>query len=596
MANSKANKLGTPYSVIGVDFGTSTTVVRVGNYDEAGNCHGPYPIVDSTNDELPYFVSLVFEKEDGTMLYAGEARKQITGGKAGTGTPHQNFKMDLISDDPGKQESAKKCIRGFLAFIKMQLDNQALKNGMSDRRQLFFSVPAKWPKLAIDFMKSAYIEAGFVTDEADIIYKNEPQAASVWTIHEKLETIQEKGWISQGEPATFLMIDMGAGTTDLTFFKLQIDNSGELNIDDSSIFSYPTISDHWLCGGREIDTALHNYVQELRGKSTTPQNPKVLQAVKEVKDRELSDLLTHSESYDWMNKYTDLEDSTDDTSMGRQQFEKATETQWDDFHELLRNALENAKSQVGISPSDIDFVILTGGHSNWYCVTDILLDKPLSSGTFGKALELEKIKAEPERILGEELRHSTVANGLCIMDNAQFSFEKMRIGNKTVVNAGAFCMRMAIGDLWSDWKLFDLEGVDLPCTKKFQDEYLIEEKALKQKLQIKIEMARGTPKHHETPRLLFDSESKTAGGTMRMVGTVAAGLLIAWPVALGIVGYQLLHKRKMAVVFKTSLTFEEKGGYSGSGKILVYSADSNGKKKGNPTESAFEFENSEEVI
>ena len=562
-----------PYSAIGIDFGTSTTVVRVGNYDEDGHVSQIIPVKDgSSGDGEMFFPSLVFERSDGTVSYASKVKALVRSRKPGT--LYQNFKMDLLKDGETRA-LAEKNIKRFLSFIHDQLEEQATEVGLLKNRKLIISVPVKWPPDVVHFMKEAYVEAGFVSSETDIVVKNEAQAASVWTIRNKFNDLTKRGLLRQDQPVRVMMVDMGAGTTDITIFKLVFPSAESIEIDEA--LSYPPANTKWLCGGREIDMALYDFVQQHReGRRPLPEgeiDQIVLQKIKQEKEHALSGNLADSESYDWMEAFESID--PDVAEMGRKQFEEVSNRQWTDFHKLLSEALAFAKSEQGVNPGDIDFVILTGGHSEWYCVKDILQDQPLASGLALAPLGLTKIKETPERILGEVGRNCTVANGLVAMDSVNCEFPAVAADN--------YCMRVAVEGVWGKWKAIDLRGVKLPYRKQIKTRRTTEESALKMTgLNLEIEWAAGSPDNPGQGTTVAALTITPPGGLKRLL---LSGMLLG---TLGI-AIQALRKKKFALEVVLDITVETGMQIRGDGKVLVYDTDSSGMNKGEPVEMPVSF-------
>lgn len=572
----------TPYSAIGIDFGTSTTVVRVGNYDESGRLSQVIPVKDtSTGDGELYFPSLVFERDDGTVIYASKVKSMVRSRKPGR--LYQNFKMDLLKTGEARQ-MAEKNIRRFLSFVHDQLEEQASEVGLLKERKVFISVPVKWPPDVVHFMKQAYVDAGFAASLDDVLVKNEAQAASVWTIRTKFEDLAQKGLIRPGEPSKVMMVDMGAGTTDITIFNLTFSPEGAVEVGGDAL-SYPPADSQWLCGGREIDKVLYDYVQKYReGRRILPDGEVdqiVLQKVKQDKEHSLSGNLSDGESFDWTDSFDSID--PDHADMGRALFEKVAESQWTDFHRLLSAALENAKKERGISPADIDFVILTGGHSEWYCVNDILLDRPLASGLTLSPLGLEKIKALPERILGEVGRNCTVANGLVAMNSVSFEFP--------AVATECYSVRVAVDDNWGKWKTLDLRGERLPYRQEIKSRRIAEGSGMKMDaFTLKIAMAPGSQEKVGDQTIVATIPITPKGGLKRLLLSAGAGAFLFGPLGMiGAAAYQAFRTKKFAIEVQMTIAVEEGMKITGSGKVAIYNTDSSGMNKGEPVEESFSF-------
>ena len=233
--------------IIGIDFGTSTTVVRVHNVG-AGN-----RIVPLTVNGCRTIPTIAFQKKDSDEIYYGyDAKAEID--SMHEGIIYENFKMNLISDDDAKREQAVILTQGFLKYVysKYQI---LLNDGVfdaADEVKVYVSHPAKWNSYARTIMKQSVVSAGFCKEE-NIALKDEPTAAILAVIHERKADLIQGGLLFEGKKYKTMMIDMGAGTTDIVLCSYIVRNK-RLEIDD--IFTYPSINTPGLCGGREIDKAI----------------------------------------------------------------------------------------------------------------------------------------------------------------------------------------------------------------------------------------------------------------------------------------------------------------------------------------------------
>jgi hypothetical protein len=98
---------------------------------------------------------------------------------------------------------------------------------------------------------------------------------------------------------------------------------------------------------------------------------------------------------------------------------------------------------------DLDFIVLTGGHSQWYFINDILLGRlPFREN---ERLYLPKIQAQPERLIKLSKPHETVALGLvyqlihvdikrCSANSVwvRFEIDDYKTGIKKVIDFGEY--------------------------------------------------------------------------------------------------------------------------------------------------------------
>ena len=415
--------------IIGIDFGTSTTVVRVHNVG-AGNRIVPLAI--NGQRTIP---TIAFQTKDSTEMYYGyDAQAKYDSNVEGT--LYKNFKMDLISDDETKRGQAEGLIQGFLRYVYDQY--QSLLNAgafdPADEVKVYVSHPAKWNSYARTLMKQSVVDAGFCKEE-DIALKDEPTAAILAVIHEKNVELKQAGLLHERRKYKAMMVDMGAGTTDIVLCTYQVTN-GRLVIDD--LFTYPSINTPGLCGGREIDDAIISEAERfVNGMQTKPSNSgekvvnKLRRRVKKWKELTISEVLKDGTVLPEPDEITEFRDMLTEYgvpvvngskrfSISRKYFENFTERHWMQWAHLLSGAFDEveeaqyANLECPKRPEDVELLIITGGHSKWYIVPEYLLGKKGNINL--PAINFAKIRQSPIRLVQSVDPQETVAVGLCHLD------------------------------------------------------------------------------------------------------------------------------------------------------------------------------------
>lgn len=380
--------------LIGIDFGTSMSVVRVKHYKDG------QPMEDRKFADFIRFnnrhsiPTLIYETRDGKYLVGYEAENAAVAGEL-----HQNFKLDLISQDAAEREAAERYTGVFLNYVYKAYAEQSVMfpSCGKDGEKTYVSYPAKWPQRVCDTMLRLTCEAGFKNVEG----VDEPTAA-VQTV-----LAQEGGRLKlDGGEANVLLIDMGAGTTDLVLFRLE-----ELGV--SIIDVWPKADSSGMFGGREIDDALTEYIKAYLVNCGVPNTRdfkrKYSDKCRVWKEANVSPVLR---APDGVVRYCGFVDAIISLLNVELDFPPLTRT---GFEEMLQDYLSQLPRMVndclddaGMSHDALDYVILTGGHSQWYFVEDILRGGMLRLGR----LSLPKIQRDKDRIIALPIPQETVALGL----------------------------------------------------------------------------------------------------------------------------------------------------------------------------------------
>lgn len=406
---------------IGIDFGTSTTVVRC--KDE----HGHIFSVQDSDGVQDIINSAIFYQDDQQPFFGKEALTRAKGGN--NGHLVTNFKMGLLEKNEELQQTYRQQIIDFLSYIHKRFEVKATSLGLNcdpDNMEVYVSYPAKWSDSYIQFMKEVIRAAGF---NCSIYGVNEPLAATYAMVNTYLNSSQISKLFRDNQYRYVFMLDMGAGTTDIIIFRIQISSDGSIKIDQQ--FTYPSIDNPRLCGGREIDSLLSKHILHFLRKRTGLLEEQLSDdffdedAAKYWKDQIVSPGLQDNSLLGFPPEIKKVltflpngREADKSFELSRFSFEKITEEHWRDLYSLISRAINIYHERFGIGAEDIDLLFLTGGHSQWYVVPK-LFDGSGVCGTIGcgdKALNFEKLKAQQWRLLLDALPHECVALGLCMQN------------------------------------------------------------------------------------------------------------------------------------------------------------------------------------
>ena len=387
--------------VIGIDLGTSTSVVRVKTYIDGRPAESPefYRAIKIDGDDTIPTVAL-WDDDDESYLFGKEAE-----GRVDYQSGHnliRNFKMDLLSDNPDTKTKATELVQQFFQFLHDAYVNESEQLTPAQQEYTIVSYPAKWSDDAYDVILGAAKAAGF----KNVTGMDEPSAAMNTVLIQKRADLERFA----GDTATVLLVDMGAGTTDLVLCQYNIDGGRSTILN-----AWPKPSHATLFGGREIDVALWDYVDDYLMSSGIKvpegQRAKFISETKVWKEANVSKWLGKNRtilSCGFVETlFTHLGGNHKPfPALDRDTLETDLADYLDQFPRLVNGLLADTPA---VMPSDIDLVVLTGGHSQWYFVKSFINGK---AGTDGEAIRLPQIAKDPDRIIQLSRPQETVALGL----------------------------------------------------------------------------------------------------------------------------------------------------------------------------------------
>lgn len=409
--------------IVGIDFGTSTSIVKCKRYEDGkpiGDAHHTESVTFGQGVSDPKALTLVRVNEDGTVDCGTD--EMIPGA-----TIYRDFKMSLESENEEEQERAKELTYEYMKYLYKRYSHQENDLGeKGDEIQTIISFPAKWKEETRKFMALAVSDAGF----KNISSIDEPSAALYAVMARQMNTINDNGFIMRDKDNLILVIDMGAGTTDLAVCKCTVngesDNVKASDISNDLILSWPEDGGITF-GGREIDEKfkdfLLNYLVDCNIPKEISQNfLDQSSGIKSWKEQTVSPSLSKNESVKNCSVVTQLMffpgvKREPFPEITRESFEELIEDKIEDYKNLVKGCLDKLEENA-----EIDVVILTGGHSGWYFAKDLV------DGTMA-GLEhpaLKKVQAERNRVFCLTNPQETVALGM-VYSKLPFKITKNQI-------------------------------------------------------------------------------------------------------------------------------------------------------------------------
>lgn len=392
--------------IIGVDFGTSTSVIRVKRYENGQPVGEKLETKEVTFGGGSSTVPTLVMKKDGddSLVYYGHEAQQ----KKRHFTNFHSFKVDLESTDPVKREQARKLTREFFGFMANQYKEQSegghLGN-LDDKERTIISYPVKWSQETKQFMLDTAEKAGF----PNVSGLDEAQAAIKAVTVMSAEHLEQNGLLYSGVPSNILLIDMGAGTTDLVLCRYTPGTEDDVEI----LNTWPKSGDI-LFGGKEIDSLLQNFFLDKMEEedARTVFHHVGADKFKSWKEENVSPALRNHDSvsdFEALDSCVDMMGiDMEEYCLDRHGFEECLKNYLKQFPILINDCIGNS----GIKGADVDLVIVTGGHSQWYFVQEMLAGNMPQLGN----VDLPKIKENPSRIIPISRPQETVALGLAYND------------------------------------------------------------------------------------------------------------------------------------------------------------------------------------
>lgn len=355
--------------IVGIDFGTSTSLIKVKAYRDGAPVNGDPTVTNYVEFDGQYWTPTLI-RFAGTEEYYGYETKNLIPNSV----LYKNFKLDLESSDAAAKAQAQELTQKFFRFLYERYSEQTVHFGQLDIERTLVSYPAKWKQETRDFMVQVAKEAGF----QNVSGLDEPTAALYAVMVQESKRLVDQRILTPDKPSYVLMIDMGAGTTDLAL--CQYTPGGRNRIIDT----WPPADSKVLFGGREMDELLLQYVADylrqcgVSNRYITDLGTQYMEACKSWKEDVVSRSLRSGRSAPYCNFVNGLlmmpgVEQLPFPAITRTVLEKYCRDYISRYAELIVETMAHAQQvRADFNAGDLALAVLTGGHSQWYFARDML--------------------------------------------------------------------------------------------------------------------------------------------------------------------------------------------------------------------------------
>lgn len=439
--------------VAGIDFGTSMSMIQTLDHasaqPDALACR-TVRFTQSAQAATPTLVRL--DPESGAEFFGEEAQNAYEGELYG------NFKLNLWSDDEEKQKQAKELAERFFRYLYTcyQDEKNKLYPGAKDaEEETVVGHPVQWSEKEREVILNAARKAGF----RNVRGKDEASASVLCVMTHNQEALRKDNDLTAGKPVTIMVLDMGAGTTDLAFVRVQ-DQNGSLEIE--TLGTWPPKDYPEVFGGSRIDAVLaermKNWLVQCGAQEETA--GQMIESsglsLKKWKEYTVSAELDKDAAVDGCSALNIMFYAPNMKRLPFPAFDRAG------FEAMMAGELERFVRTVCSAPEELriqtDLVFLTGGNSQWYWVEDILTGRNTAFGDAG----LPKIKGKPAAIQKTTYPTETVSRGLVYRGQDIRFAQLKKITNKPLEEEDVFAewTRKRAQCAYPDMKMMDRLCID----------------------------------------------------------------------------------------------------------------------------------------
>lgn len=240
LPSSFATKLALQATYVGIDFGTSTTVVSIASKENGIDSIKTLPIKltqileDGTiykSEKLPSVIAWF----NGKLLVgegASNLKYTLTRGKniwfsfkmeIGEDLGAKYYNSEVGSMDGIRIRNPKDCVRVFFMYLNMLLKRYCQEQGLSDNILYAVSIPASFEANQRKELMEALMANGMNVSKQSLI--DEPNAAFISYVHDS-EDSEKPLLISPHYNSNVLVFDFGGGTCDISILEIGKSTNG----------------------------------------------------------------------------------------------------------------------------------------------------------------------------------------------------------------------------------------------------------------------------------------------------------------------------------------------------------------------------------
>jgi molecular chaperone DnaK (HSP70) len=362
---------------IGIDFGTSSTVISTAQLVDGKIKIKPIPIKQkdhlgsvTRNPLVPSIISFVNGNRLLVGIHAADHKPFL---EYGINTWH-SFKQNLgkleeveypnsvlATNSSFKISNATEALTLFFSFIKREIFEYLNENSLPTELEYSISIPAGFPSKEKQTLRSCLLNAGIECEDTPFI--EEPNAALINYLFEK------NIFVENNEPKNILVLDLGAGTVDVSILRAEKGEDGFA----SKLLSVVRLGN---IGGNIIDELLAETIIQNSGISSPAYKIELVSLCEKLKIKICKDIIvdatTHFELPN-LSKSSDertIPSTANLSSVGLntisitfKEFKSIMMSYWMGASERqgIKDTLDKSIQNAGIVLSLIDKVIVTGG-------------------------------------------------------------------------------------------------------------------------------------------------------------------------------------------------------------------------------------------